>query len=122
MRSGLVVRASDCQCRSRNSPGFGGPSILRHRGIQGAADEVVLITVEKNKKIPLLRKKKYLGPGIIEWRAAVVQHYLYRGSTYDDRRNATATEAKGSRTGPDRRPAKRLAEGEGWRPLICTLV
>jgi len=22
MRSSLVVRASDCQCRSRNSPGF----------------------------------------------------------------------------------------------------
>jgi hypothetical protein len=29
-RSSRVVTASDCQCRSRNSPGFGGPSILRH--------------------------------------------------------------------------------------------
>ena len=27
-----VVRASDCQCQSRNSPGFD-PSILRHSGI-----------------------------------------------------------------------------------------
>ncbi len=32
MRSSLVVRASDCQCRSRNSPGFD-PRILRHCGI-----------------------------------------------------------------------------------------
>jgi hypothetical protein len=32
MRSSLAVRASDCQCRSRNSPGFD-PSILRHSGI-----------------------------------------------------------------------------------------
>jgi hypothetical protein len=32
MRSSLVVRASDCQCHSRNSPGFD-PRILRHRGI-----------------------------------------------------------------------------------------
>ncbi len=30
--SSLVVRASDCQCRSRNSQGFD-PSILRHSGI-----------------------------------------------------------------------------------------
>jgi hypothetical protein len=29
MRSNLVVRATDCQCQSRNSPGFD-PSILRH--------------------------------------------------------------------------------------------
>ncbi len=35
MRSSLymyIVRASDCQCRSRNSPGFD-PRILRHRRI-----------------------------------------------------------------------------------------
>jgi hypothetical protein len=38
-----VVRASGCQCRSRNSPGF------------GAADEAVLNTVHKKiLKIPLL--------------------------------------------------------------------
>jgi hypothetical protein len=51
----LVVRASDCQCRSRNSPGFD-PSILRHSGIWGAADETVLNTVQKKieKNPPLL--------------------------------------------------------------------
>jgi hypothetical protein len=32
MRSSLVVRASDCQGQSRNSPEFD-PSILRHSGI-----------------------------------------------------------------------------------------
>ncbi len=36
-----IVRASDSQCRSRNCPGFD-PSILRHSGIWGAADEAVL--------------------------------------------------------------------------------
>jgi hypothetical protein len=49
MRSSLVVRASDCQCRSRNSPGFD-PGILRHSGIWGAADEAVLNTVHRSKK------------------------------------------------------------------------
>jgi hypothetical protein len=49
MRSGLVVRASDC----RNSPGFD-PSILRHRGILRAADEAVLKNVHIKKK----KKKK----------------------------------------------------------------
>ncbi len=42
----LMVRASDCQCRNRNSPTFD-PSILRHSGIWGAADEAVLDTVHK---------------------------------------------------------------------------
>jgi hypothetical protein len=37
MGSSRVVRASDCQCRSRNSPGFD-LRILRHNGIWGAAD------------------------------------------------------------------------------------
>ncbi len=32
MRSSRVARASDCQCQSRNSPGFD-PGILRHSGI-----------------------------------------------------------------------------------------
>jgi hypothetical protein len=49
MRSSLVVRASDCQCRSRNSPGFD-PSILRRSVIRGAADEAVLNTVHRRKK------------------------------------------------------------------------
>jgi hypothetical protein len=41
MRCTRVARASDSQCRSRNGPGFD-PSILRHSGISGAADEAVL--------------------------------------------------------------------------------
>ncbi len=44
-----VVRASGCQCQSRNSPGFV-PSIIRHSGIWGAADEAVLSNVHKKKK------------------------------------------------------------------------
>jgi hypothetical protein len=36
--STLWVRASDCQCQSRNSPGFNPSSILRHIGIWEAAD------------------------------------------------------------------------------------
>jgi hypothetical protein len=44
----LLVRASDSQCRSRNCPGFD-PSILRHSGICGAADEAVLNIVHKKK-------------------------------------------------------------------------
>jgi hypothetical protein len=57
MRSSLVVRASDCQCTSCNGPGFD-PSIRRHSGIWGAADEAVLnIVWRKNRKNP---PKKYL--------------------------------------------------------------
>ena len=44
MRSSIVVRASDCQCTSCNGPGFD-PSIRRHSGIWGAADEAVLYIV-----------------------------------------------------------------------------
>ncbi len=52
MRSSLVVRASDCQCTSCNGPGFD-PSIRRHSGIWGAADEAVLnIVWKKSWKIP----------------------------------------------------------------------
>jgi hypothetical protein len=40
-----MVRASDCQCRSRNSAGSN-PSNLRHSGIWGAADEAVLNKVQ----------------------------------------------------------------------------
>jgi hypothetical protein len=50
MRSSLVVRASDFQCQSRNSPGVD-PSILRHSGIWGAADEAMLNTVLRKKRI-----------------------------------------------------------------------
>ncbi len=49
MRSSLVVRASDCQCTSCNGPGFD-PSIRRHSGIWGAADEAVLNIVRKKRK------------------------------------------------------------------------
>jgi hypothetical protein len=45
MRSSRVIRASGCQCRSRNYPGFD-PSILRHSGIWGAAKEAVLNIVQ----------------------------------------------------------------------------
>ncbi len=52
VRSSLVVRASDCQCTSCNGPGFD-PSIRRHSGIWGTADEAVLnIVRHKNEKIP----------------------------------------------------------------------
>ncbi len=40
-KSSRVVRASDCQCKRRNTPGFN-PSILRHNIIWGAADKAVL--------------------------------------------------------------------------------
>ncbi len=58
MRSSLVVRASDCQCTSCNGPGVG-PSIRRHSGIWGAADETVL-NKEWKKKFFLNPPKKYL--------------------------------------------------------------
>ncbi len=47
-----MVRASGCQCESRNSPGFD-PNISE---ILGAADEAVLNTVhrEKTPKNPLV--------------------------------------------------------------------
>jgi hypothetical protein len=60
MRSSLVVRASDCQCTSCNGPGFD-PSIRRHSGIWGAADEAVLnIVWTKRKKSPPKIQKKML--------------------------------------------------------------
>jgi hypothetical protein len=48
VRSSLAVRAPDCQCTSCNGPGFN-PSIRRHSGIWGAADEAVLNTVRTKK-------------------------------------------------------------------------
>ncbi len=47
MRSSRLVGASDGQCHSRNSPGFN-RSILRHRGICGAADEAENTKKPKN--------------------------------------------------------------------------
>ncbi len=63
MRSSLVVRASDCQCTSCNGPGFD-PSIRRHSGIWGAADEAVLNIVRKKKNPPPPKKKKKLNFGL----------------------------------------------------------
>ncbi len=64
MRSSLVVRASDCQCTSCNGPGFD-PSIRRHSGIWGAADEQCWLNIVRTKKIKnppkkYLKKKKYM--------------------------------------------------------------
>jgi hypothetical protein len=58
MRSSKVVRASDCQCQSHNCSGFD-PSILRHSGIWGAADEAVVNNVYR-KKIPPLKQNSVL--------------------------------------------------------------
>ncbi len=55
MRSSLVVRASDCQCRTHNSPGFD-PSILRYSVIWGAADEAVHQYIEKKPWLKALNK------------------------------------------------------------------
>ncbi len=57
MRYSRVVRASGRQCQNRNSPGFD-PSILRHSGIWGAADEAVLNNVHKKKKVKKSPLKK----------------------------------------------------------------
>jgi hypothetical protein len=69
--SNRVVRASGCQCQSRNSPWFD-PSILRHSESEGrAADEAVLNNVQKKKKIqensPFLKSfvVKFSFPSII---------------------------------------------------------
>ncbi len=61
MRSSLVVRASDCQCTSCNGPGFD-PSIRRHSGIWGAADEAVLniVWTENKKSLKNIYKKRTL--------------------------------------------------------------
>ncbi len=45
-----VVRVSDCQCTGCNGPGFD-PSIRRHSGIWGAADEAVLNIVRTKKGV-----------------------------------------------------------------------
>ncbi len=58
-----VVRASNFQCTGCNVPGFD-PSIRRHSGIWGAADEAVLNTVQKKIKISpkkIFKKKEVRG-------------------------------------------------------------
>jgi hypothetical protein len=54
-----VVRLSDSQCRSHNSPGFD-PSILRHNGTGGEADEAVLNIVQKKKKFTAKKRSALL--------------------------------------------------------------
>jgi hypothetical protein len=80
MRSSLVVRASDWQCTSCNGPGFD-PSIRRHSGIWGAADEAVLNIIRtKRKKSPkkIFKKKN-------EWKTpAVRENCADRSSTYNE--------------------------------------
>ncbi len=49
VKSSLEVKSSNCQCRSRNSPGFIS-STLRSSGIWEAADETVLNKVHKKIK------------------------------------------------------------------------
>ncbi len=61
MRSSRMVRASGCQCQSRNSPGFD-PSVLRHSGISGAADETVLNNVGYIKKLQAQTKNNPYKP------------------------------------------------------------
>jgi hypothetical protein len=51
MRSSRAVRASGCQCQSRNNPGFD-PSILQHSEFLRAEDEVVLNNAHTKKKSP----------------------------------------------------------------------
>ncbi len=50
MRSSRVVRATGCQCQSRNSLGFD-HSIIRQSEIGGAADDAMLKKVPKETKI-----------------------------------------------------------------------
>jgi hypothetical protein len=74
MRSSLVVRAFDCQCTSCNGPGFD-PSIRRHSGIWGAADEAVLnIVRRKNKKIKIPPQKNNFGVYRVYCTSSVTHH------------------------------------------------
>ncbi len=59
MRSSLVVKASDCQCTRCNGPEFD-PSLRRHSGIWGKADEAVLNTVRKKISLLSARSPSFL--------------------------------------------------------------
>ncbi len=62
IRSSRMVRASDCHCRSRNSPGFD-PSILRiwnlRCGRWSSVEYSTVPTRKKIQKIPLLYFQKF---------------------------------------------------------------
>ncbi len=58
MGSSRVVRASGCQCQSRNILEFD-PSIIRHSGILGVEDEAALNNVHKKEKIQKIRHETF---------------------------------------------------------------
>jgi hypothetical protein len=73
-----VVRASECQCTSCNGPGFD-PSIRRHGGIRGVADEAVLNIVRKQFDIGII--KTVLGIGNMWPYLQGYQHTQYFDTT-----------------------------------------
>ncbi len=72
-RSSPVVKASNCQWQSRNCPAFK-PSILRHIGIWGSADETVLNTVHKKIRLTNTEQKSVL---VLPLFASYEQKYLF---------------------------------------------
>jgi hypothetical protein len=72
-----LVRVSDCQIRSRISPGFD-PSILRHSGIWRAADEAVLnkVHLKQTKKSPCLFEYVYRSITVSAYKYMLVLAYL----------------------------------------------
>ncbi len=72
-----LLRVSDCQFRSCNSPGFD-PSILRHSEIWRAADEAVLnkVHLKKYKKSPCLFKYVYRCITVSTYKYMLVLAYL----------------------------------------------
>ncbi len=82
MRSSLVVRASDCQCTSCNGPGFD-PSIRRHSGIWGAADEAMLnIVRKKEKKSPKKYWKKRFEPFLQILPSPIYRSHIFFNTFY----------------------------------------
>ncbi len=89
IRSSLVVRASDCQCTSCNGHGFD-PSIRRHSGIWGAADEAVLNIVGKKFPPKIWTQKKFLPLWLHRFSTTLV--FLFDADTvhtYTDRADRT---------------------------------
>ncbi len=83
MRSSLVVRASDCQCTSCNGPRFD-PSIRRHSGIWGAADEAVLNIVRTKKRKNKSWSAKNKNKLDIKWRnQRVLQQEFFFARIYE---------------------------------------
>ncbi len=130
MRSSLVVRASDCQCTSCNGPGFD-PSIRRHSGIWGAADEAVLNKVRKKyKKNPPLfpcnklfssRLEVAVGPHSEEQREGAPGQLPHRGDAVHQER----VPAGGGRPQPPHprhhRHPHRHHRHQGWAPALLRI-